>query len=93
MIFSQRIKEAISQSPYTQKQIATILNISESNITNWKNGDNYPSLEILYKLCLLLEVTSDYLLGLENDDGSRSTTTYEFEYDYNNTHLKHKEKK
>lgn len=77
MKFSQRIKDAITQSTYTQKQIAKILNISESNITNWKKGDNYPSLELLYKLCLLLEVTSDYLLGLENEDGSKTYNNYD----------------
>ena len=71
-MFSQRIKEALSQSVYTQKQIAKILNISESNIINWKNGDNYPSIEILYKLCVLLDVSADYLLGLENDDGTKN---------------------
>lgn len=93
MKFSQRIKEALSQSSYTQKEIARILKISESNITNWKKGDNYPSIDILYKLCLLLDVSADYLLGLENDDGSRSEITFEFEYQHDSTHIKHTKKK
>lgn len=51
-----------------------------------------PSIEILYRLCILLNVSSDYLLGLENDDGSKAAE-YEFEYQHNGTTLKHKEKK
>ena len=36
MNFSKRIDDAINESKYTQKEIANLLNISESNITNWK---------------------------------------------------------
>lgn len=83
MKFSQRIKEALDESAYTQKQIAQLLNISEGNITNWKKGDNLPSIEILYNLCILLNISSDYLLGLENEDG---TKTYNNTYNNFGTH-------
>ncbi|MGN1062671.1 MAG: helix-turn-helix domain-containing protein [Candidatus Scatosoma sp.] len=76
MLFSQRITEAIKASKYSQKQIAQILNISESNITNWKKGENLPSVDILYKLCLILEESSDYLLGLEDETGSKTYNNY-----------------
>ena len=77
MKFQDRITEAIKDSEYTQKAIAKILNISEGNISNWKKGINLPSIEILYKLCLILNVSADYLLGLEDDFGNKtySTTT------------------
>ncbi len=65
MKFYERIGEAIKQSGYTQKQLAQKLNISEGNITNWKNGTNLPSVDILYKLCLILDESADYLLGLD----------------------------
>ena len=76
MLFSQRISEEIKESPYTQKQIAKILGISESNITNWKKGENLPSVDILYKLCQILEVSADYLLGLEDETGSKTYNNY-----------------
>ena len=77
MKFQDRITEAIKDSEYTQKAIAKILNISEGNISNCKKGINLPSIEILYKLCLILNVSADYLLGLEDDFGNKtySTTT------------------
>ncbi len=64
-IFCKRLNEAIKNSGYTQKEIANMLNISEGNITNWKKGDNLPSIEIFYKLCIILQENSDYLLGLD----------------------------
>ncbi len=63
-IFCQRIAEAIKNSDYTQKQLARLLGISEGNITNWKKGDNFPSIDVFYKLCVLLQESADYLLGL-----------------------------
>lgn len=71
MLFSERIKEAIKSSKYSQKQIAQILDISEGNISNWKKGQNLPSINVLFKLCVLLEESSDYLLGLENERGEK----------------------
>ncbi len=72
MLFNKRISEAIKESEYTQKEIAKILKISESNITNWKKGENLPSVDVLYKLCILLNESADYLLGLEDETGSKT---------------------
>lgn len=66
MKFSERIAEAIKSSGLSQKEIAEKLNISESNITNWKNSENLPSVEVLFNLCKLLNESADYLLGLDD---------------------------
>lgn len=66
-VFCNRLSESIKNSGYTQKDIAKMLNISESNISNWKKGDNLPSVDILYKLCIILQEGADYLLGLDNE--------------------------
>ena len=66
MKFSERIAGAIKSSGLSQKEIAEKLNISESNITNWKNGENLPSVEVLFNLCKLLNESADYLLGLDD---------------------------
>lgn len=67
MLFNKRISEAIKTSNLTQKEIAKHLNITESNISNWKKGENLPSLETFYTLCLLLNESADYLLGLDEE--------------------------
>lgn len=92
MLFNKRIAEALEQSDLTQKEIAKRLNISEGNITNWKKGENLPSVEMLYKICLLLNESADYLLGLEDIDGHKESTDYEFRYEDKFQKFTHKEK-
>ena len=48
MKFQERLIMELQYSKFTQKEIAEKLGISEGNITNWKNGENLPSLEIFY---------------------------------------------
>lgn len=64
MKFHERLKLELKNSQLTQKQIAEKLGIDNSNITKWKSGENSPSLEVFYQLCILLDVSADYLLGL-----------------------------
>ena len=66
MKFQQRLSQELKNSKSSQREIAEKLHISESNITNWKKGENVPSLEIFYQLCVLLDVSSDYLLGISD---------------------------
>ena len=71
-MFASRISDALKQSEFTQKQIAKMLGISEGNITNWKKGENLPSVDILYKLCIILNESADYLLGLVDETGAKT---------------------
>lgn len=64
-IFAQRITEALKNCDISQKEIAKRLHIRESNISNWKNGDNLPSIEILHDLCQIIDESADYLIGLD----------------------------
>lgn len=66
MKFQERLCLELKGSGITQKLLAEKLNIDESNITKWKKGEYYPSLEVFYQLCLLLDVSADYLLGLQD---------------------------
>ena len=71
MIFAERLKEILDDCELTQKELADKLHIHPTNITNWKNGDNLPSVDVLFSLCMLLEVSADYLLGLEDETGKK----------------------
>ena len=64
ILFKERIVEALKFSGISQKQLAQMLGISESNITNRKKGENLSSVDILFKLCKIFDVSADYLLGL-----------------------------
>ncbi len=64
MKFPERLALELKGCKLTQKQIAQELELDNSNITKWKNGEYLPSLDVFYKLCKLLDVSADYLLGL-----------------------------
>lgn len=65
MKFCERFNLELKGSNFNQSQLAEKLGIDVSNITKWKKGDSIPSLEVFYQLCILLEVSADYLLGLK----------------------------
>ena len=69
-IFSQRLKEERQLKGYSQRQIAELLGISQSaykgyELVGEKNGRE-PSIEMMRKICKVLDVDYNYLLGLEN---------------------------
>ena len=61
-LFSAWIKDVLSTSETNQKQLAKILGVKESNLSNWKSGLGLPSLEIFCKLCYILEISADEFL-------------------------------
>lgn len=66
MIFQKRIVEALNQTKMTQKEIAEKLGIHPSCLTQYKKGESEPTLTTLFELCKVLDVSSDYLLGLSD---------------------------
>ncbi len=64
MKFTKRFNEALKQSGKTQVEIAKSINVSKQCVNDYKTGKSLPSIETLYALCKVLEVSADYLLGL-----------------------------
>ncbi len=64
MKFAERFSIAIKDSGMYQREIAERLGVAPAFITNLKKGIKNPSIHQLYKICLILDVSADYLLGL-----------------------------
>lgn len=64
MTINERLAEEIKNSGKTQKEIANALNIKQPNISDYVNGKILPSLETFAKLCIYLDVSADYILGI-----------------------------
>lgn len=64
MRFPERLKELREEKNLTQYQLAKILDVHQTSITNWENGTNETDFATLIKLAKLFEVTTDYLLGV-----------------------------
>lgn len=92
MGFAEKLKSIRIERGYTQKYMYTKLGISPNGYASYEQGRTEPNIDTIKKICMILDISSDYLFGLENDDGTK-ITEYEFEYQHNGTKLKHKEKK
>ena len=66
MKFTERFNECLKFTAKKQCEIAAYCKTSKQNISNFKSGRTYPSIEMLYLLCECLEVSADYLLGLKD---------------------------
>lgn len=64
-MFGQRIYEMRLALGWSQVELAKRLNIAKQTVSNWENENIQPSIEMLVRLAKLFNVTTDYLLGLE----------------------------
>ena len=60
----QRLSQSRRDLGLTQRKIAALLNIKQQSYASYETDAHKPSLEILAELSKILEVTTDYLLGL-----------------------------
>ncbi|MDE6868753.1 MAG: helix-turn-helix domain-containing protein [Clostridia bacterium] len=74
-IFGKRVKQELQEQNIQQKDLCEFLNVKKSTLSEWLNGKNEPPMRIIVQIAIFLEVTTDYLLGLENDNGSKSDIT------------------
>lgn len=72
MLFKKRIKELREDQKLSQLQLSRELGISQSAIAKWELGKTEPSACAIVGLCKFFDVSADYILGLENDDGSKN---------------------
>lgn len=72
-IFPMQLKKLIEESNKTQNAICKDLGISKQKLSKWKTAYNEPSIDELMQLATYFEVSSDYLIGLENYDGTKKT--------------------
>lgn len=64
-VIKQRLKQEIKTSTKSIKEIAELLHISPEMVTQYCTTNKLPRLDTFAKLCEILEVSSDYILGLE----------------------------
>ena len=61
-----RIKELRKAFGLSQVQLAMRMEVTKQTISNWENENIQPSIDMLVGLSNVFNVTTDYLLGLDD---------------------------
>lgn len=69
-VFKQRLKELRKNANLSQKELAQKLNTNNSSVCDWEKGRSQPDLETLASMARLFDVSTDFLLGLEDEAGA-----------------------
>lgn len=73
-IFGERLIEARKRQHLTQIELADMIGMSRSGIGGYEKEGKDASYEVLVKLVRALGVTSDYLLGIDDNAGWMNRT-------------------
>ena len=60
----RRLRESILSSGIPQKLIAREIGVSPQTVSKYMKQDIFPALDTFARLCALLDVKSDYILGI-----------------------------
>lgn len=64
--FGLRVKELRKMKKYSQKQLGGFLGVSKDTISKYESNVLTPSLDRIVKLARILDVSLDYLMGIES---------------------------
>lgn len=64
--FSERLKELRVEKNISQTKLANAMKVGQSCVSGWEKQWREPNFNALIKLAKYFEVTTDYLLGLED---------------------------
>ena len=66
MNFGEIFKDLRVSDNKSQKDMAQMLHVSQATVSNWEAGRQIPEVPMLISIAKIFEVSTDYLLGLEN---------------------------
>ena len=62
----ERLKDLRAEKGLSQRDLAKAANLSQGAIYLWENDQRVPNAKAVIALAVFFNVSSDYLLGLEN---------------------------
>lgn len=64
--FSEQLKELRDEKGISQSKLAKEIGVTQKAIDFWEKAINEPKASYIIELCKFFEVSSDFLLGLDN---------------------------
>ena len=68
---SINISKYREQAGFTQKELASKLGVTPSRVSNWEQGANSPTIDILFKVCEALNISINDIYGVYPDSKIR----------------------
>ena len=65
--FKCRLRQAMFMKEMTQEKLAEKLDINQCTISTWVRGLSEPRMGSIIALCEILDVSADWLLGLDEE--------------------------
>ncbi len=66
MSWNEKIKQARIDKGLSQQQMSDLLGIARGCYAHYEQGVREPHITLLAKICTILEISSDYLIGLSD---------------------------
>ena len=63
---AENIKTIRKQKGLTQKQLAELINTSQSTISSYESGRTLILTAFLYEMCIKFNISADYIIGRSN---------------------------
>lgn len=74
--FAKRLTSARESAGYTKKKLSEKLgDIHPSNVSNWESGKNEPKLDLIIKISQVLNVSVEFLVGVDEDNSTLKEPT------------------
>lgn len=70
-----KLFEIMGQRGIKAKELSEAIGASTGNISDWKSGRSSPSIEVLPKIAEFFNVSTDYLLGLDDKPNKKENSS------------------
>ena len=67
-MINERIRQLRLARKLSQIELANAINVTKQCISNWENAYIQPPVDMVMRLARYFDVTTDYLLGITNED-------------------------
>lgn len=64
--FAERLTEELKVKEISQNKFAKVIQVNQQTVNRWCNGDREPNFDMLVTICKELDISADYLLGIED---------------------------
>lgn len=70
-MIGKKIKALRQEHKITQAELARILNVTRSAVALWETNKTLPDIKNIIELANVFNISTDYLLGIEDESGRK----------------------